>query len=347
MSTRSSMVRALLAAILLVAVTMATAGQVGAETGSDGTIVVANRASGDLSLIDVATDTETRLALPPAGVPSEPMYVVSSGRRVLVGDRANNRVVAFDSETWSPVGEAPTGAGVFHMWADKAGRQLWVNNDIDNTITVIDPRTMTVVATVAVPADLVALGGKPHDVIVDNRSAYVTIVGLSGDRDAVVRFGLRNFRERARAMVGQDPHVTLDPSGSRLYVASQGSGEVVTLNKSSLRMLRQIDIPAAHGLDTSRDGNVVYTTNIEGGGIAALHAIDTRTNQLIGEPVYAPFATPHNLVLTRDNRKLYVTHSGATNDKVSVYRVSRRNPVPVLVGEITVGLNPFGLEYVR
>ena len=59
---------------------------------------------------------------------------------------------------------APAGRGVFHMWADYRGRQLWVNNDIDKTTTVIDPSTLEVLATVPTPADLVAMGGKPHDV---------------------------------------------------------------------------------------------------------------------------------------------------------------------------------------
>ncbi len=68
---------------------------------------------------------------------------------------------------------------------------------------------------------------------------------------------------------------------------------------------------------------------------------------MIGEPVDANFPVPHNLVLDGRNRKLYVTHSGATADKVSVYTVSGNDPIPVLVGDVTVGLNPFGLEFVR
>ncbi len=341
--------RAVLAAFALLLMASIIPGPADAtsSSGSQGTIVVANRASGDLSLIDVATDAETRLALPAAENPSEPMYVVAVRARVFVGDRANDRVVAFDRRTWEPIGEAPTGEGVFHMWADPTGRQLWVNNDVDNTMTVIDPRTLRVRATVDLPADLVAAGGKPHDVILDRRSAFVTVVGLPGDNDAIVRFGLGAFRELARADVGKDPHVTLDPSSRRIYVASQDADEVVVLAKSDLREVRQIDIPAAHGIDITRNGRVVYTTNITGGGTDAIYAINTRTNQVIGEPVDADFAVPHNLVLDGRNRKLYLTHSGATADKVSVYTVSGNDPTPVLIGDVTVGLNPFGLEFVR
>ena len=57
------------------------------------------------------------------------------------------------------------GDGVFHMWSDPHDRQLWVNNDIDKTATVIDPVSLNVIATVPMPADLVADGYKPHDVV--------------------------------------------------------------------------------------------------------------------------------------------------------------------------------------
>jgi len=54
---------------------------------------------------------------------------------------------------------------------------------------------------------------------------------------------------------------------------------------------------------------------------------------------------PHNIALTPNGRKLYVTHSGP-NDKVSIYRIHGNDPVPVLVGDVTTGMNPFGLAFV-
>ena len=94
-----------------------------------------------------------------------------------------------------------------------------------------------------------------------------------------------------------------------------------------------------------RDGRVLYTTNLPGGGLGGLVAIDTRRNVVIGE-ADTPFAVPHNIALTPNGKKIYVTHSGATADKVTVYTASRRAPVPVFLGDVTVALNPFGLAYV-
>ena len=132
----------------------------------------------------------------------EPMYVVyvKTARRVFVGDRANNRVVVFRSTDYSVETSVAAGNGIFHMWADNAGRQLWINNDIDNTISIIDPGTLQTIATACLPTDLIAMGGKPHDVILDPKGkyAFVTVVGFSGDADYVVRYSTSSFEETGR-----------------------------------------------------------------------------------------------------------------------------------------------------
>jgi streptogramin lyase len=131
---------------------------------SKGKMVIANRASGMISVIDVASDRVIgTYALPASDKMPEPMYVVYSRGRVFVGDRANNRVAVFNPRTFAVQATVPAGAGVWHMWADPFDRQLWVANDIDKTCTVIDPLTLQVLATVPTPADLAAAGGKPHE----------------------------------------------------------------------------------------------------------------------------------------------------------------------------------------
>lgn len=319
-----------------------------------GSAVIANRGSGTISVIDGRTATVTGTYDLPMGegdAMPEPMYVVHvpQRQRVFVGDRANDRVVAFDSRTFEVEGTAPAGAGVFHMWADGRGRQLWVNNDIDNTTTVIDPKHLTVIATVPTPADLVAMNGKPHDVILGpfGRLAYVTVIGVDGPNDYVVQYDTRSFQEIGRAAVGKDPHVSLARQHNRLYVPCQNSDVVIVLNRFTLGMITTLDVPGAHGAGMSRDGKVFYTTNLPGGGTDALFTIDTRHNTLVGEPVDSPYPVPHNIALDPSGRKLFLTHSGATADKVSVYRMSHHDPVPELVAEVTVGLNPFGLAYVN
>jgi DNA-binding beta-propeller fold protein YncE len=316
---------------------------------SPGQIVVANRASGSISVIDVEADTISgTYDLPMGNSAPEPMYVVYSNqtRRVFVGDRANNRVVAFDSRSFDVVGTIDAGAGVFHMWSDQRSKQLWVNNDIDNNTTVINPRTLEVVATVPTPADLVALGGKPHDVILDHvgKYAYISILGVSGSNDYVVQFSTSTFQETGRSAVGKDPHLSLTRRNKYLYVPCQNSDAVYILDQKSLAQIKIVSATGAHGAGMPQHGKTFYTTNLPGGGTDGLIAINTKSNSLVGTS-NTPYAIPHNIAITQNSHKLYVTHSGGSSDKVTVYTISPENPVPVYLTEIIVGLNPFGLAF--
>ena len=322
-----------------------------------GRIVIANRASGTISIIDAATDQVSETIQLPAGDNTpEPMYVYWSilANRVFVGDRANDRVVAYNADDFSFEGTAATGAGVFHMWGDPAGRkQLWVNNDIDNTTTVIDPTTLNVLATVPTPADLVAQGGKPHDVLVGHfgRFAYVSVLGLSGNNDYVVQFDTRNFQEIGRAPVGKDPHFTFSPFNPNLYVPCQGADEVFVLNPRNLNERTRIPVPNAHGAMAMLNGKKVYITNISDGGTDGLFTLNGRRNQVLSS-TDTPFVVPHNIALSYRYAarrivadKLYITHSGGTANQVSVYDI--RSGTPIHITNVTVGLNPFGLAFVK
>lgn len=324
-------------------------GAINGGHGPRGKVVVANRASGTISVIDARTDSLIGTYNLPAGdAEPEPMYVTYSkrGGHVFVGDRANNRVVVFDKSDFSVVTTIDAGNGVFHMWSDSRGRQLWVNNDIDNTSTVISPRTLSVITTVDMPADLVAEGYKPHDVILSPRGhlAYVTMVGGAADHDYLVQFSTHTFTELNRAEVGKDPHVSLNSRSKLIYVPAQNSNVVSVFNRFTLELVTELTVPGAHGAAMSPNGKVFYTTNLPDGGTDGLFAIDTKTNTVLGS-ADTPYAVPHNVVVSKNN-KLFLTHSGGTSDKVTIYEVSTHDPVPTLIGEVTVGLNPFGLAYV-
>ena len=301
-----------------------------------GRVVVANRDDGTLSLIDAQTDAVTTVTMPDSG---EPMYVVyvASQDRVFVGDRANDRVVVFDGRTFEVEGTVATGAGVFHMWADRGGRQLWVVGDQANTLTVVDPGTLGVLATVAVD------GGTPHDVLVGPRGryAYATIFVEDG-ADQVIQYDTQTFQELARADVGEDPHLTANVRNPNLFVPSQNSNVINVFDRLTLAPVADIEVEGTHGVTMSVDGDVLYTTNLPGEGDDGLIAVDARTNAVLGA-VDTPATVPHNVVRTPDGERLYVTHSGP-NTVVTVYDTN--GGVPSLATTVTVGANPFGLDYV-
>lgn len=304
-------------------------------------VVVCNRGSGDISVINAKNNNLiSTIAMPDNG---EPMYAVHVPQacRVFVGDRANNRVVAFNHHSFQVEGFAPAGNGVFHMWASRSGCQLWINNDIDNTTSVIDPFTLASIATVPTPADLVAQGGKPHDVIVspNGNSAFITVLGLSGTTDAVVKFNANNFNEMARASVGKDPHLSLTRFNNLVYVPAQNGNAIHVLRRSNLNSVAVVPFNGAHGAAMTRKGDFLYTTDLPGNRLGALN---TATNTIVSGSLTTPFSTPHNVVVNRKGNKAFVSHSGATADQLSIYTL---NPAPTFVTSLTLGTNPFGLVY--
>lgn len=315
-------------------------------------IVVSNRASGTISVIAQRGDRVlATINLPKAKNKPEPMYVVHASKsgNVFVGDRANNRIVAFNDSNFKIEGILPAGNGIIHMNIDAGEYQLWVVNDIDNTATVIDPLTFDVVTTVPLAADLKALGAKPHDVILDSsgEAAYVSYISPNEEIDYVVKYDTNTFEELTRTTVGNDPHLTATRKNNFIYVAAQESDAVYVLNRSDLSLDKILDVPGAHGTTISRDGHTFYTTNLPAGGTDALYTLDTDSSEVIGQAVDAPSAVPHNLVVTNNAKKVYITHSGATSQDVSVYTINEETRLPTFKKIIKVQNNPFGIAFVE
>jgi DNA-binding beta-propeller fold protein YncE len=174
----------------------------------------------------------------------------------------------------------------------------------------------------------------------------VSVLGVAGDNDYVVQFDTASFDETGRAAVGKDPHLSLARQHNRLYVPCQNSNVVVVLNRITMEPMTDIEVPGAHGAGMSRNGRYFYTANLPGGGTNALYTIDTRSNALVGDPVDSPYPVPHNIAMSPNGKKLFLTLSGGSSDKVTVYRMVGWDPVPQYFAEVTVGLNPFGLAYI-
>ena len=315
---------------------------------NSGDVVVANRGGGTISVLKAPSGTVVAtVALPQAtGEPlPEPMYVSYSALhdRVFVGDRANGRVVAFDARDFSVEGTAPA-AGIFHMWADPHGQQLWVVDNVNSALTVIDTGTLAVLATVPVT------GGTPHDVIVDpsETSAFATVFVADG-ADQVVKFDTQLFAEVGRTDVGEDPHVAVRRDADLLYVPCQNTDEVLVLDRATLAEVASIAVPGAHGAWMRADDEVFFTTNLPGGGTDGLFAIDTDANAVLSSTDTTPrtlLPTPHNIAATPSGRRVFVTHSGATSDQVSIYNAPPGATRLQHTRTVTVGLNPFGIGFV-
>ncbi|MGE4199218.1 MAG: YncE family protein [Vulcanimicrobiota bacterium] len=317
-------------------------------------VLVANRTSGDVTVIDASTDTVfATITLPPAANPSRPGYVVYSAalNRIYVGDDANDRIVALAANDFSFVATLTVPMDVFHMWLNQT--QLWAIDRQDKSLVVFDLITNTRLAVIKIPADLEALGGVPHDIVVDDQAAYATILGVGGGGpDVVVKYSTTTLAEVGRANVGLDPHVILHPTDNRLFVACQSTDNVFVFNRNTLAQLDVIPILGGHGVWVPPHGQSLYVTNFPGhvvGGLPGpnpdgLFAVNLNNDTAIGS-LATPVAQAHNLTSTADGSKLYLTHSNAGRT-VSIYTVASPTSLPVLAGQVQAGTNPFGIVFI-
>lgn len=299
-------------------------------------VAVANRASASVSFINAIDNTVISTLDIPG---SEPMYAVyvPTKDKLYVGDRANNKVLVIDPATKTVESSITVGEGVFHMWADGQGNQLWVNNDMDWTTSVIDLSDNSVTALVNIPI-------KPHDVFVNDAGTMAYVSAFSGDPnvvDSVFAFSTSTYQLMGAAGVAKDPHLFHVDSRNKLYVPCQ-SGTVFVLDDSNLSQSTTISVDGSHGIFAAPNENHVYVADIVD---KRLYAIDPSNNSTVGSPTTTMDDKPHNLAVNNGNDKLFVTHSGPTANTISIYGLESGGITAQT--SLTIGTNPFGLAYYR
>ncbi len=173
-------------------------------------IYVVNRADNTVSVIDQASGATVTV---PVG--RNPGYARVDER---TGKAYVNNV---DDKTMSIIGPAntvvktiPTGAGTVFNFAAASGvyRRIYLANAIDNTLTIIDTDTDTVVRTVGV-------GAAPQDVIVDGSGGNVYVVNQDGNSVSVLD---------ART----ETVIRTVPVGTSPWRIAAGADRVLTLNQN-------------------------------------------------------------------------------------------------------------------
>lgn len=323
------------------------------DGGPNSIIAVANRDDGTLSLIHAGTlQVVNTIPMPAAGNAPVLGYVAFSEvhDRLYIGDEGNHRIVVLNGTDLSHVVDMPVVSDVFHIWHNDV--QLWAVDRTNLSVAVFDLTTNTPITTVPIPLDLVALGGEPHDVVVDADNAYVSILGITGAADVVVRYSTTTFTENGRATVGDDPHLFLHPTNQYLYVACQESDAVFLVDRNTMAVEDMITVDGGHGIWIPPHGQRLYVSNFAGHevtpggalGALALFAIDIST--LTSNSTHAPSSAPHNIATNASGDRLFVTHSnGGTS--VTVFDVQGGLAPPSGARTIQVGANPFGICRIR
>ena len=294
---------------------------------------------------------------------------------VYVPNTVDNTVDVISQRTMRVIAHFGVGAEPQHVTPSWDLRTLYVDNDLGNTLTPIDPHTghpSGPPLPVSDPYNLYFTPDGAYAIVVaermqrlDFRDAQtmalrhsLAVPGCAGvdhmdfSANGVYAFASCEFAGtmvkidlRSRRTVGrltlhagraQPQDVKLSPDGRVVYVADQLAGGVWELSPSSFRVRGFIATGAgAHGLFPSRDARVLYVTNRAEGSISL---IDFARRRAIAKWRLPRPASPDMGGVSSDGSVLWL--SGRYN--AAVYAISTRSGR--LIKRIAVGNGPHGLS---
>jgi YVTN family beta-propeller protein len=292
---------------------------------------------------------------------------------VYVPNSESNTVSVISQRSLRVIRTFPTGGLPQHVTPAWNLKTLYVDNDLGNSLTPVDPRTGRPGKPIPVedPYNLYFTPDGRFAVVVAERlqrldfrepttmrlvhSLYIPqcrgIDHMDFSADGRYAFASCEFAGRMVKVdlatqhvvstlvlnhgVSSPQDVKLSPDGRVLYVADQAGGGVWEIDPSSFRVIGFLHTGAgAHGLYPSRNARRMYVSNRAAGSISV---VSFRTRRVVATWVLPAPASPDMGGVSADGRVLWL--SGRYN--AEVYAIDTRTGH--LLARIPVGLGPHGL----
>ena len=292
---------------------------------------------------------------------------------VYVPNSESNTVSVISQRTMKVIRQFPTGELPQHVTPSYNLKTLYVDNDLGNTLTPINPRTGQVGRPIAVedPYNLYFTPDGRYAIVVAERlqrldfrnphtmalihSLYVPdcrgVDHMDFSADGRYAFASCEFAgmmieinletQRVIRIVtlnhgnASPQDVKLSPDGQTIYTADQLNGGLWEISPNTFRVTGFLRTGAgAHGLYPSRDARVMYVSNREAGSISV---VSFRTRRVIKTWQLPLPASPDMGGVSADGGTLWL--SGRYN--AVVYAINTRTGR--LRATIPVGLGPHGL----
>ena len=293
--------------------------------------------------------------------------------RVYVPNSASDSVDVINPRTYKVVDHFPVGALPQHVTPAHDLKTLYVNDDVGNTLTPIDPRTGRPGKPIPVddPYNLyftidgryaIVVAERLHRLDFRNAHTFRLVHALSVPCAGVnhmdfsangryviascefsgqlLKVDVRRFRVLAvrslprRFSVPQD--VRSSPDAKVFYVADLAAGGVWEIDPARLKVIGFIHTGAgAHGLVVGRSGKVLYVANRNEGSVSV---ISFRTRKVVAKWHIPGGGSPDMGDVSADGKVLWL--SGRYNSEV--YAIDTRTGK--LIARIPVGASPHGLS---
>lgn len=247
------------------------------------------------------------------------------------GGAAAGEVWAIDTATDSVVAKVPVGLHPAHVVLTPDGRQAYVTNGGDDTVSVIDTSGRRVVATI--PVDKY-----PHGIRISPDGTQAYVANLKGGTVSVIDTASR--REVARIRAGKGPaQVGFTPDGRLAFVSLSQEDAVAVIDPAQRKVVARVQVgPTPIQVHATPDSRTLLVANQ---GTRTKPGKTVSVIQFDGFKVVNTVETgpgAHGLAIDAAGRYAYVTNIYA--DSVSVLDLEKQR----VVANVRVGKGPNGIS---
>ncbi|SED79321.1 40-residue YVTN family beta-propeller repeat-containing protein [Streptomyces sp. 2231.1] len=221
--------------------------------------------------------------------------------RVYVPNTQSDTVTVIDPKTYRVIETIPVGHQPQHVVPSWDLKTLWVNNDLGNSLTPIDPRT--------------GRAGKPVEVH-DPYNLYFTpdgkyaVVMASMDRELVFRDAhtMKVVKAVPVSCYGVN-HADFSVDGRYFIVSCEFSGEILKVDTAAMKVVAQEKLPfqgaMPQDVKISPDGKLFYIADMMANGLWILDG-----DKFTRPRFLATGKGTHGLYVSRDSREMYISNRG-------------------------------------
>ncbi|MYW05828.1 YncE family protein [Streptomyces sp. SID3343] len=219
--------------------------------------------------------------------------------RVYVPNTESDTVSVIDPTTYKVVETIKVGDQPQHVVPSWDLKTLWINNDLGDSLTPLDPATGKTGPTVSVE--------DPYNLYFTPDGKY-SVVMASMDRQLVFRDAHTMAVVKAvPAQCAGVNHADFSPDGKYFIVSCEFSGELLKVDTASMTVLAKQKIPRGHSMPQdvkiSPDGRTWYIADMMADGLWVLNGDTFETPTLLPTGQGA-----HGLYVSRDSKSLYISN---------------------------------------
>lgn len=255
----------------------------------------------------------------------------SAGHGGASGHGAAGEVWAIDTATDSVVARVPVGLHPAHVVLTPDGRQAFVTNGGDDTVSVIDISARRMVATIAVDK-------YPHGIRISPDGTQAYVANLKGGSVSVIDIASR--KEVARIRAGKGPaQVGFTPDGRLAFVSLSQEDAIAVIDPAQRKVIARVKVgPTPIQVYATPDSRTLLVANQ---GTRSKPGKTVSLIRLDGFKVVKTVETgpgAHGVAIDAAGRYAYVTNIYA--DSVSVLDLKDKK----VVANVRVGKGPNGIS---